>query len=43
MRTSCIPQELCSDLHGKELQKRVDVCVHIPDPLCCAVGTNTTL
>ena len=27
--TNCIPQGLCSDLNGKELQKKVDICIHI--------------
>ena len=29
MSTNCIPQGLCSDLNGKELQKKVDICIHI--------------
>ena len=34
---------LCSNLNGKEIQKREDICIHIADALCCTAGTNTTL
>ena len=47
MRTCCIPQGtllmFCEGLNGKEIQKGGDMCIHIADSLCCAVGTNTTL
>ena len=48
MRTYCIEKGtlfpvLCGNLNGKEIQKREDVCIHIADALCCAVGTNTVL
>ena len=34
---------LCGNLNGKEIQKRVDICIRIADSLCCTVKTNTTL
>ena len=47
MRICCIAQEtllgLCGDLHGKEIQKRGDICTVMADSFCCAVETNTTL
>ena len=33
--------KFCSDLSGKEIQKRVDLC--IVDSFCCIVETNITL
>ena len=26
-----------SDLNGKEIQKRQDICIHLADSLCCTV------
>jgi hypothetical protein len=35
----------CSDLNGKEVQKRgerdIYTYIHMPDALCCTVDTNT--
>ena len=31
---------LCGDLHGKEIQKRADMCIRRADSLCCTVETN---
>ena len=33
----------CDGLNGKEIQKRVDACIHIADSLCCTAATNTIL
>ena len=45
MRTYCIAQGillvLCSDLNGKEIQKRGDICIGIADSLCCTVEINS--
>ena len=30
------------DLDGKEIQQGGDVYIHMADPLCCSVETNTT-
>ena len=30
------------DLHGKEIQKRGDICINLADSLCCMAETNTT-
>ena len=44
MRTSCVAQgTLLSALKGKEMQKRVAVCLCVDDSLCCTAETNTTL
>ena len=47
MRICCIAQEtlleLCGDPHGKEIQKRGDICTAMADSFCCTVETNTTL
>ena len=47
MRICCIAQEtlleLCGDPHGKEIQKRGDICTVMADSFCCTVETNTTL
>ena len=32
---------LYDDLNGKEIQKRGDICIHIPDTLCCTAEINT--
>ena len=32
---------LCGELNGKEIQKRGDICIHVPDSFCCTVETNT--
>ena len=29
------------DLHGKEIYKRAETCIHITDSLCCTVEINT--
>ena len=47
MRTYCIAKGtlysvLCSNLNGKEIQKKEDICIHIAGTFCTA-GTNTTL
>ena len=34
---------LCSNLNGKEIQKRGDTCMHRADSLCCTVEANTAL
>ena len=47
MRAYCVAEGTllihCGDLNGKEIQKRVDICIYITDSLCCTVETNTTL
>ena len=44
MRIYCIAQELYSvlysDLNGKEIQIRGDICIHIADLLCGMVETK---
>ena len=34
---------LCGGLNGKEIKKRVDICICIADPLCYIAEINTTL
>ena len=44
MRTSCVAQgTLLSALKGKEMQKRVDVCICVDGSLCCTAETNIML
>ena len=48
MKTYCIAQgtllrALCSNLNGKEIQKRGGTCTHIADSFCCTTETNTTV
>ena len=33
---------LCGNLHGKEIQVRGSVCIHMADSLCCTRESNTT-
>jgi len=46
-RTYYIAQELysvlCGDLKGKEIQKRVDICIRVADSLCCTAEIDTIL
>ena len=32
---------LCGDVNGKEIQKRVDIGLHVADLLCCTAETDT--
>ena len=34
---------LCGDLNGKEIQKRVDMCIRIADSLCCTAEIDIIL
>ena len=34
---------LCGDLNGKEIQKRVDICIRIANSLHCSAEANITL
>ena len=47
MRTKWVAQGLysvlCGDLHGKEIQKGVDICIRIADSLCCTAETSNTV
>lgn len=48
MRANCIAQGplysvLCRDLHGKEIQKRRDICTRVANSLGCATETNNSL
>ena len=48
MKTYCIAQgtllrALCSNLNGKEIQKRGGTCTHIANSFCCTTETNTTV
>ena len=46
LQVDSLPTELSekpySDLNGKEIQKRGDICIHIADSLCYTIETNTT-
>ena len=44
MKTDCIAEgTILSDLNGKKIQGRGDICIHVIDSLCCTAETNTTL
>ena len=47
LQVDSLPTELSekpySDLNGKEIQERGDICICIADSLCCSAETNTTL
>ena len=34
---------LFGDLKGKEIQKRVHICIRVADSLCCTIETNVSL
>ena len=47
LQADSLPTELSekpySDLNGKDIQKRGDICIRIADSLCCTAETSTIL
>ena len=45
METHCVTENLmcCGKLKEKDVQNEGDIWIHVADPFCCAVETDTTL